>query len=167
MLEEEVSSRGIEIINRSREGDTTFEGMRTFYEDIDPFRPDTLVLHFGVDDIYRPVYRSEFKENLVQITRLARQRFHPIILLLTSHPFENPLERDAADIYYRAIREVAMDLDCILVPVHLLWMSALHEARRSISTFVQSDPRLPNEDGHRIFAGALLERICGSEKSGV
>src|SRR4030042_6884101 len=86
------SLNGIEIINRSRIKDNSFQGVWTFYDDIDPFKPDILALHFGIDDAYNPVYRSEFKENLVQIVRLARKRFNPEIILLTYHPFENQYE---------------------------------------------------------------------------
>ena len=70
LLSDELARHGIEVVNRSQRGDTSFEAVRTFYDDIDPYRPNILLLHFGVDDMYRPVYRSEFKENLVQVVEL-------------------------------------------------------------------------------------------------
>ena len=96
-----------------------------FDEDIDVYAPDILMIHFGIDDAYQPVYRSEFKENLVQIVRLARKRFNPEIILLTSHPFDNQYEMEMIYIYYRVIREVAVDLSCDLIPVHAYWAGLL------------------------------------------
>ena len=57
----------IEIINNSRIKDNSFQGIWTFYDDIDAYSPDILMIHFGIDDAYQPVYRSEFKENLVRL----------------------------------------------------------------------------------------------------
>jgi hypothetical protein len=151
--------RGVEVINRSRHKDTSFQGIWTFYEDIDQFKPDILALHFGVDDAYNPVYRSEFKENLVQIIRLARKRFNPEIILLTSHPFENQYEMEMIYIYYRVIREVAVDCSCELVPVHVFWAGAIEEKGLMINDLVQEDCRYPNEKGHALYADAFITKL--------
>jgi len=151
--------KGIEIQNRSRFGDSSFEGIRTFYDDIDPFKPEILLIHFGIDDAYRPVYRSEFRENLVQMIRLARNRFNPEIMLLTSHPFENQYEMEMIYGYYRAIQEVAKDLECASVPIHAFWQGVLLQTGSRISDYVMKDPRYPNERGHALYARAVSQRI--------
>jgi lysophospholipase L1-like esterase len=150
---------GIEIQNRSRFGDSSFEGVGTFYDDIDPFAPDMLLIHFGIDDAYRPVYRSEFKENLVQLVRLARNRFNPKIMLLTSHPFENQYEMEMIYGYYRAILEVARELACASLPIHSFWQSVLIQNGSRISDYLLKDPRYPNERGHALYARAVFQRI--------
>lgn len=149
----------IEIINRSRVKDNSFQGVWTFYDDIDPYNPDILALHFGIDDAYTPVYRSEFKENLVQIVRLARKRFNPEIILLTSHPFENQYEMEMIYIYYRTIREIAIDLACELVPVHVFWAGTIEKKRLTIADCVQEDCRYPNERGHELYAEAIIPKL--------
>jgi hypothetical protein len=161
MLNESLAPRGIEIINRSRERDTSFEGNRTFYDDIDPFRPELLLLHFGIDDIYRPVYRSEFKENLVQIVRLCRKRFTSEIFLITSQPFDSDYEMQSAGIYYRTLREVAVDLQCNLVPIHYLIFQELDDNKLTLADILQADDRLINETGHMLFFNIINRRICG------
>ncbi|HEX9156743.1 MAG TPA: SGNH/GDSL hydrolase family protein, partial [Syntrophales bacterium] len=85
ILRERYAPRGVELINRSNPKETSFEGIETFSRDVEPFRPDILILHFGIDDAFSAVYRSEFKENLVRMIRRARVGFRPDILLLTSH----------------------------------------------------------------------------------
>lgn len=149
----------VEIVNQSRVKDTSFQGVWTFNEDIDIHKPDILMLHFGIDDAYQPVYRSEFKENLVQIVKLARKRFDPEIILLTSHPFENSYDMEMIYIYYRVIREVAVDLNCELVPVHVYWIGTLEEKSASLSDYVQQDCRYPNEQGHELYAEAILNKL--------
>ncbi len=149
----------VEIINQSRIKDTSFQGVRTFDEDIEIYKPNIVVLHFGIDDAYYPVYRSEFKENLVQIIRLLRKRFNPEIILLTSHPFDNPYDMEMIYIYYRVIREVAVDLNCDMVPVHVYWIGALEEKCASLTDYVQQDCRYPNECGHELYAEAILNKL--------
>jgi lysophospholipase L1-like esterase len=151
--------QNIEIINCSRVKDDSFQGVWTFNEDIDIFKPDILLLHFGIDDAYRPVYRSEFKENLVQLVRLARKRFNPEIILLTSHPFKNQDEMEMIYIYYRVIREVAVDLICELIPVHVYWAGILEERGLNISDLLQDDYRYPTEQGHELYAEAIINRL--------
>ena len=156
ILKESLLKKGIEVINRSRYKETSFDGIGTFNEDID-FAPDILLINFGVDDAFGYVYRSEFQENIVQMIRLARLRFNPVILLATSHTFDNPNDMDAVNIYYRSLRIVASDLHCELIPVHNYWAGYLEEQNLSSKDLVLSDSRYPNERGHQVIAEAMMK----------
>ncbi|HNY64803.1 MAG TPA: SGNH/GDSL hydrolase family protein [Deltaproteobacteria bacterium] len=162
ILEEGLSPLGVEVINRSRPRDNSFDGIWTYDEDIEPFAPDLLLIHFGVDDAFYPVYRSEFKENLVRMVGRSRERFSPAfpICIATSHTFDDPYDMDAVNIFYRAIREVAVDLGCRMIPVHTYWAGYLQESGLSNRDLVQADTRLPNGKGHEVLA-----RIIGSQVS--
>jgi len=151
--------RGLEILNHSKSRDDSFDGVRTFPQDVEPYRPDMLILHFGVDDAYLSVYRSEFKENLVQMVRRAEICFHPRTILLTSHTFDNPCDMEVMNIYYRVIREVAVDLGCGMIPIHTWWKGFLKEGPFVNRDLVQTDDRLPNERGHGVFAAAIIRRL--------
>lgn len=157
ILTECLIKKEIEVINRSGYGETSFDGIGTFDEDIDFFRPDILLIHFGVDDAFSCVYRSEFQENIVQIIRLARLRFNPVILLATSHTFDNVHDMEAVNIFYRSLAIVASDLECHLVPVHRCWLGHLEEHHLRCKNLVQSDSRYPDERGHEIIAGAMMK----------
>ena len=156
ILRERYALRGVEVINRSRPKETSFEGIETFPADIESFSPDILIVHFGIDDAFSAVYRSEFKENLVQIIRRAREKSPTPVFLPTSHTFDDPCEMDAANIYYRVIREVAADLACEMVPVHTAWAGYLLETGLANSDLLQKDVRLPNEKGHEFYASVLI-----------
>lgn len=159
ILKESLLKKEIEVINRSRYRETSFDGIGTFNKDIADFQPDILLLHFGVDDAFDYVYRSEFQENMVQIIRLARLRFNPVIFLATSHTFDNPHDLDAVNIFYRSLRIVASDLDCELIPVHSYWAGYLEEHNLRNKDLVLSDSRYPNEQGHEIIAKAMIKRF--------
>lgn len=152
---------GYRIIKRVNESDNSFDGVWSFNEEIAPFEPDVLILHFGMNDAYSPVYRSEFKENLVQIVRRARKNYKSFIALMTSHPFDDPDEMTIINIYYRTIREVATDLDCMLIPVHTYFRGYLFENHLNLDNYVQDDNRLPNEQGHLIYANAIMAKLAG------
>jgi lysophospholipase L1-like esterase len=156
ILKESLLPKGIEVINRSRYRETSFDGIGTFKEDITDFQPDILLINFGVDDAFSYVYRSEFQENLVQMIRLARIRFNPVILLATSHTFDNPNDMDAVNIFYRSLRIVASDLDYELIAVHSYWAGYLEEHNLCSRDLVLSDSRYPNEKGHQVIAEAIL-----------
>jgi lysophospholipase L1-like esterase len=159
IISEPLFNKGIQVINRSRYRETTFDGVATFNEDIDFLRPDILLVHFGVDDAFQCVYRSEFQENLVQMIRLARMRFNPVVVLATSHIFDNPHDMNAVNIYYRSLGIVASDLSCELIPVHNHWASYLEEKRFENKDLLLPDPRHPNERGHEVIAEAVLNGI--------
>lgn len=159
ILQDLCLSADVELINRSRIKDNSFDGIWSFHEDIDPFRPEILIIHFGIDDAFYPVYRSEFKENLVRMVRLARQRFNPMILLPTSHTFDNVYDMEAVYIYYRVIREVAIDLECEMIPIHTCWAGYLQDHGLTNPELVLNDTRYPNEKGHEIFAQAISLRL--------
>jgi len=156
ILTESLLKKGIEVINRSRYRETSFDGIGTFNEDIANFQPDILLVHFGVDDAFQYVYRSEFQENLVQMIRLSRLRFNPVIFLATSHTFDNPHDMDAVYIFYRSLRIVASDLGCELIPVHNYWAGYLEQNNLCSKDLVLSDSRYPNERGHLVIAEAIL-----------
>jgi lysophospholipase L1-like esterase len=159
ILSEKLALSGIECINRSRYRETSFEGVWTFDEDIEAFRPHILLLNFGIDDAFRPVYRSEFQENHVQIIRRARKLFNPRIILATSHSFDDPYEMDALNIYYRSLRIVAKDLICELVPIDSLWAGYICEKGMKSSELCLADARYPNERGHELFAEFIYDYL--------
>jgi lysophospholipase L1-like esterase len=166
ILEESLSPKGVEVVNRSRSGDNSFDGIWTFARDIEPFVPDVLLIHFGVDDAFFPVYRSEFKENLVRMVRRSRELFSAAVCIATSHTFDDPCDMDAVNIFYRAIREVAVDLECHMIPVHTYWAGHLHDNGLSSRDLVLEDTRYPNGRGHEVFAriiGAKVDHLLFRE----
>ncbi len=157
ILTESLLPKGIEVINRSRYKETSFDGIGTFNEDIANFKPDMLLIQYGVDDAFGYVYRSEFQENLVQMVRLTRFCFNPVIYLATYHTFDYPNDMDAVYIFYRSLRIVATDLGCTLIPVHSYWAGYLEEYNLCNMDLTLEDSRYPNEHGHQVMADAMMK----------
>lgn len=159
ILTNDLFPRGIEVLNRSRHRETSFDGINTFNEDIASVKPDILLIHFGIDDAFQCVYRSEFQENIVQIVRKARSQFNPMVFLATSHYFENQHEMEAVNIFYRSLQIVSNDLGCPLIAVHSYWAGYLEEQNIRNRKLVLADNRYPNEEGHQVIAQAVKEFI--------
>lgn len=159
ILSSRLSEKNITVINRSRKGDNSFDAVWTFDEDISPYDPDILLFNYGIDDAFFPVYRSEFKENLVQVIRKSRAKADPEIILLTSHIFPNQYDMNAVEIYYQAIREVASDLECTMLPVHTIIAGHLIEQDIKIEDIILDDDRYLNERGHALFAGIIINHL--------
>jgi hypothetical protein len=68
---------------------------------------------------------------------------------------------DAVNIYYRTIREVAADLGCKMIPMHTAWAGYLLEQGLANSALLQDDVRLPNEEGHALYAFVLNGYLDG------
>ncbi len=164
LLSKALSRKKITVVNRSRQGDNSFDAVWTFDEDICPFKPDILIFHYGIDDAFFPVYRSEFKENLVQVIRKSQQFCDPKIILLTSHIFPNQYDMDAVNIYYRTIREVSTDLHCTMIPVHTIIAGRLMEKNMDINDIILEDDRYLNEQGHALFAEIIIGHLETMEK---
>jgi lysophospholipase L1-like esterase len=159
ILKEILANTKIEVINRSRYRETSFEGIETFNEDIAALAPEILLLHFGVDDAFGYVYRSEFQENIIQIIRRARALFNPLIFLATAHTFDNAHDMAAIDIFYRSLRIVAVDLNCKSIFLDRYWAGYLAKNQLTNADLVLSDPRYPNEKGHEVMAEAIIKAL--------
>jgi hypothetical protein len=159
ILRDWCSQHGIEFTNCSRAGENSFDAVRSFSDDIALFKPDILIIHFGLDDAFGCVYKSEFKENLVQLVRRSRERFQPAIIMPTSQSFESLYYLQPAYFYYQIICDVCRDLSCEMVPVHAHWNGLIMEKGLKHADLVQENVLYPNERGHRVFAEALISRL--------
>ena len=105
ILRDRYAPRGVELINRSNPKETSFEGIETFSRDIEPFRPDILILHFVF------LYLTPSPRSIAPSSRRTSSTssashvpsFRPDIFLLTSHTFDNPQETDAVFIHHPTI----------------------------------------------------------------
>lgn len=146
------------IINISNMGDSSFQGVWQF-EEVLSHKPDIIILHFGMEDIFRPVYKSEFKENLVRMVQKARAVSIEKIIFPTLHIVDDQSLLEAFEIYTRLIREVAFDLQCSLATVHLEWMNYCYVTGNPVTTLLSDDPRYPNERGHALIAEAVKKKL--------
>lgn len=165
IIREIYAAAEVSVINISRFKETSFDAVRSYRDDIAPLTPDVLIVHYGIDDAFNPVYRSEFKENLVHLVRYAREDGIRHIALMTSHPFENINEMKTLEIYYRTVREVALDLQCHYIPVHLFWSGHLYENKLHFNDLLLNDYRFPNEKGHELYA-VILNNYLTSLRDG-
>lgn len=158
VLKSDEILRNHTIINISRVGDSSFEGVWQF-EQVLSHKPDILIIHFGMDDIFRPVYRSEFKENLVRMVQKAREGSINTLILVTLHLVQNPHLMERVESITNTVRDVAFDMKCYLATVHIEWMNYMYETGNNITTLLTNDERYPNELGHQLIAQAIKRKL--------
>ncbi len=146
------------IINISNMCDSSFQGVWHF-EEVLSHKPDIIIIHFGMEDIFRPVYKSEFKENLVRMVQKARSVSIEKIIFPTLHIIDDQNLLEAFEIYTRLIREVAFDLYCHLATVHLEWMNYCYVTGNPVTTLLSYDPCYPNERGHALIASSIKKKL--------
>jgi lysophospholipase L1-like esterase len=157
ILRQALAGKGIDVINISGFQQTSFDGIETFRGVLESVAPDILLIHFGVDDAFQYVFRSEFQENIVRMVQTARTHGVSRIFLASSQMFDDPEEMGAVGLFYRSLRIVAADLDCGLIPVHIFWDGYLDIHGLSGKDLLLADSRYPNERGHAVIAEAILK----------
>ncbi len=60
-------------------------------------------------------------------------------------------------IFYRSLRIVAGDLNCVFIPVDAYWAGYLEDHRLRSADLVGADERYPNERGHQVIAEAMMK----------
>lgn len=159
IVKDRFDSIHFDLIRIAKFKDTSFDIIRTYSSDIKRIKPDIVFVHIGLEDAFFPVYRSEFKENLVQFVRLCVNDAIQNICLMTSHPLNDIYEMETMEIYNRTVREVALDLQCKLLPVHLIWYGFMDENKIRLSDLLLLDSRYPNQKGHELFADIIINEI--------
>ena len=110
ILKESLLKKGIEVINRSRHRETTFDGIGTFNEDIANFGPDILLSNSVLMMLSGMSTALNFRKISYKLSGWRAFVSIRSFFLATSHTFDNPHDMDAVYIFYRSLRIVASDL---------------------------------------------------------
>lgn len=155
ILQEKYPEARIEMINSGVCGDTTLDGLARLEWSVLSYQPDLVTINFGINDCVLGLGRQEFRANLTQIVRRIRSDTGSEVLLLSSQPLETaPYDRLVLD-YYRAIEEVARQMDAGFVDVYGAWMRRVDQGT-ALSSLIIPGLDHPNEEGYRIIAEELM-----------
>ena len=135
---------GLEIINAGINGETSSEGLRRLPALLGDTHITHMILCFGGNDILQKLSRTQLKQNLRQMIKIAKSR--GVKVLLISVPDIGILGLSALDLY----EEVADETDTPLLS--------------GVLAEILSDPRLkgdqvhPNAEGYRVLAERIEEK---------
>jgi len=154
MLSKKYPEAGIEMINSGTSGDTTLDGLSKLDWNVLSYNPDLVTVNFGINDAVMGLPLEEFKSNFRKIAeRIIAGNIE--LLLLSSQPLETPGYDRLVLRYYRAIEEVADEMDVGFMDVYKAWMDRVNQGAPLGSLIIPGMDH-PNEAGYRIIAEELM-----------
>ena len=136
---------GVTVINAGINGETSLEGLKRLTSLLGDRRIGDMILCFGGNDILQKLPRSQLKQNLIQMIRIAKSQ--GIKVLLISVPDMGLLGLSPLELYAK----VAEETDTPLLS--------------GVLTEILSEPRLksdqihPNAEGYRNMAEKIEEKL--------
>jgi lysophospholipase L1-like esterase len=156
MLQQKYPEARLEMINSGVSGDTTLDGLARLDWAVLAFKPDLITINFGINDAVLGLGLEEFEMNLVEMIRRIHAGSGSEILLLSSQPLETPPYDNLVRDYYRAIKDVARQMDVGFVDVYEAWMRCI-QAGTPLGSLILSGLDHPNEKGYKIIADELMK----------
>lgn len=155
-LQQKFREAKVEMINSGISGDTSCDGLARLDWSVLSYEPDLVTINFGINDSVFDIAVDEFKENLTKMIRRIRAGPGSEILLLSSQPLETPPYDRIVQNYYRAVEDVAKQMDVGFVDVYGAWMERVRQGT-PLSSLIIPGLDHPNEAGYRIIAEELMK----------
>jgi acyl-CoA thioesterase-1 len=155
-LQQKFREANVEMINSGISGDTSCDGLARLDWSVLSYEPDLVTINFGINDSVFDIAVDEFKENLTKMIRRIRAGPGSEILLLSSQPLETPPYDRIVQNYYRAVEDVAKQMDVGFVDVYGAWMERVRQGT-PLSSLIIPGLDHPNEAGYRIIAEELMK----------
>jgi len=155
-LNEKYPQAEFHLFNEGVSGDTTHDGLSRLEYAVLAHNPDLVTINFGINDAAYGIGLEEFRENFAEMVDRIVSHCHREVLLLSSQPLLTPhFDRLVLD-YYRAVKEVAEDMDVGFVDVCAAWMERV-KMGTPLESLILSGLDHPNEDGYKIIAEELMK----------
>ena len=190
VLQEELQN--VRVINAGVPGNTTEMARKRFEEDVLRHQPQVAIIQFGINDAAVDVWKTPpatgprvslelYEANLRNFVQTLKSK-NARVVLMTSNPLrwtpklremygKPPYQPENVDgfnaplaPYCEAARRVAREEGAELLDIQQTFVE--HAQKRSVTVdSLLSDGMHPNDDGHRIEADLLRERILALTKT--
>jgi lysophospholipase L1-like esterase len=156
MLQQKFPEAKVEMINSGISGDTSQDGLARLDWAVLSYEPDLVTINFGINDAVLDISVDEFKANLIKMVRRIRAGPNSEILLLSSQPLESPPYDRIVQDYYRAVEDVAREMEVGFVDVFKAWMERVR-AGTPLGSLIIPGLDHPNDAGYWIIAEELMK----------
>lgn len=154
-LRQKYPRSAIETINSGTGGDMVVHGLQRIPEKVLAYKPDIVLIGFGMNDNVAGVSLGTFASNLrMMIDRVRADNGAEIILLSTFPPNPNwHFGSHDMSAYAVVTRQVALEKHCAYADVYHTW---LHYAKnKKPEDLLNNNINHPNDFGHWIYFQAL------------
>ena len=156
MLQQKFPEAKVEMINSGISGDTSQDGLARLDWAVLSYEPDLVTINFGINDAVLDISVDEFKANLIKMIKRIRSGPGSEMLLLSSQPLETPPYDRIVQDYYRAVEDVAREMEVGFVDVYRAWMEHVR-AGTSLESLIIPGLDHPNDAGYRIIAEEMMK----------
>ncbi len=141
--------------NKSRGGATSADGVASLSEVVLPWRPDLVLIGFGMNDF--ELSEEAFRQNLTTMVETVKRACGADVLLLSSFPAHPDWKYEDASrktpIMAKITREVADSTQSAYADVFGVWQQVLR--RKDHSSLLANNINHPNDFGHWLYLQAL------------
>jgi lysophospholipase L1-like esterase len=147
----------IELVDVSIPGYSSQQGIDWFDQKVGPVaKPDLVLVGFGMNDHNQGGPEPDkFKDNLLAIVRLIRERNGADVVLFSAFPPNDNwlFGSHRMEKFAEATRQAAADADCAYVDVFGTWSIVLE--RKGQSSLLNNNINHPNDFGHWLYEQAF------------
>lgn len=190
VLQEEL--RNVRVINAGVSGNTTEMGRKRFEQDVLRYQSQIAIIQFGINDAAVDVWKTpsatvprlpleRYEANLRHFVQTLKSK-NTCVVLMTSNPLrwtpklkdmygKPPYQLENVDgfnapllPYCEATRRVALEEGAELLDMQQVFVEQAKKRGVTVESLL-SDGMHPNDDGHRIEADLLRERILALAKT--
>jgi len=153
-IAKEYINYSIEVINEGVISDTTIQALQRIDKIID-YRPDVIIVGFGMNDWRKGVSKFDFIKNYKRIIEKLKTPSNRVILN-TINPNINPQGKvDVKLIEYNTIiKNLAFNYNLRIVDIFSLWMRTFPNIRKGLSDEIH-----PNKKGYELITEALMRVV--------
>lgn len=155
MIEQAYPSARLTIINRGIPGDTADNGRVRVYSDVIAHKPDLVFIQFALNDAVMGYSPQQFATNMRSILSAIQAACPAEILLITSVCLMSRRENEVANMFYRAIEDLADSFGLSVAKVHDYMQKKIAEGLE-FRRLVQGDMVHPTSEGYRLMAEAIM-----------
>jgi lysophospholipase L1-like esterase len=154
--------KGYMVINAGNGGDSMAKGLERIERDVLRFKPDIVILSFGMNDAHAstpPVFRRQLREAIRRIRangpcEIVLRTPNPMINMMTGRELkewlvDGKIEKKNLVPFARVICDVARIDKTLLVDHYKAWVQSTESSCRGDMIHLMSDPIHPNAEGHR------------------
>ncbi|MBN1222525.1 MAG: hypothetical protein JXB23_04715 [Candidatus Aminicenantes bacterium] len=182
-----VRGFNVELINSGVSNHTTEDARARFEKDVRSYRPDVVIIWFGINDSWidadygatEPrLTRDQYRQNLLYFIHTLKKDGAQIILM-TPNPMRwsdeyrkifdtekhlldvNEIRgiNRLLDLYAQDVRDISRAERVVLIDVHKCFEDYGRKPGQSVDDLLLSDGIHPNDEGHILITGLLADRI--------
>ncbi|MBP9044334.1 MAG: hypothetical protein KBG49_12680 [Spirochaetes bacterium] len=158
ILKEKYPDIKLRIANLGVPGDTARDGLRRANELVKE-KPDITIIQFALNDAFSGFTPKDFRANMAKIADFIYNNTTSKIIFSTSVPVAYPYENSVAELFYKEIESLAMEMNTTLAKVHEYWKSKISAGEFTHGSLVQSDGVHPLEQGYRLMAECIAQEL--------